>query len=201
MCLCSPQFGSFLRLPTEQRLLPCPVSCDCACRGTGVTETAALQSHVWFWEEIHVVADSLLFLLCPGVTFLPSQHGGPVIRNRLVLFEEYYPVWSHWTFPAVILELLESVPRAAVGCPGAWLSPSIPYVSFPSYVPTHSPTSTSATWSAGTRNTNPSSQEMAGAAHGVPAYFSSLTSFLEHSSKIRCKMKQKCPSCPPSHFA
>lgn len=55
----------------------------------GVTETAALQSDVWFWEEIHIVADSLLFLLlCPGVTFLPPQHGGPVIRNRLVLFEE-----------------------------------------------------------------------------------------------------------------
>lgn len=46
-----------------------------------------------------------------------------------VIREEYYPVWSHWAFSALIPELLESILRAAVRDPGAWV---------PSFLASHS---------------------------------------------------------------
>lgn len=66
-------------------------------------------------------------LLCMAVIILPQHCGRPVIRNRLIfrfILEEYYPVLPHWDFSVLIPELLESVPRAAVGHPHAWIPPS-----------------------------------------------------------------------------
>ena len=146
---------------------------------------------------------SPFLLLCMDVTIPPQHCGRPVIRNRLIFrftLEEYYPVWSCWDFSALIPELVESLLRAPVRHPAAWVPPSSashssatsPHTLPPPPVPPGqlSPwmwTLLLRWWQKQSVQSQPIS----------PNWLLSWNMVAESGGR----WSQKCPSCPPSHFA
>lgn len=143
----------------------CPVSYGRACYDRGKQKQLLFQVMLSSGRKFTLLQ---VLLLCMGVTFLPQHQGGPMTRNRFFLFV----LWR--VLPCLItLSLFSHDYRAAWKYPEScsetlWCqSHSVPCQSFLCHVPTHSSTSTNATWSAITMNVNPSSQVMGETVCGV----------------------------------